>query len=267
MDKRKGPRKPLPVLPEGTPPIHIEKHSGLVWALVNRLNIPARVDRRDLVQEGMLQLIRAAQLYDPSLGATWATYAWKCALGGVLRTRRNYRCVGTIPEYVQRKFYRIARADPHATTGEVSQALEEERFRDKGGPPAPNTSKQQWDSPIYFAWRYGEDSLSRTVHSRRGSGTTNEQTLADTIPDPGPSLEEDLLLEDRARFAARLVAETDLTEIEEDIIRRRYFQEPEETLKEIGVSYGLSRERIRQLEAGALGKMRTLGTRILKSEE
>ena len=75
----------------------------------------------------------------------------------------------------------------------------------------------------------------------------------DNAETPGDGLEADALNEEVKRLIAKL------RPIEADILRKRFglVDESEElTLKEIGGQYSLSRERIRQLQEQALGKIR-----------
>jgi RNA polymerase primary sigma factor len=86
-------------------------------------------------------------------------------------------------------------------------------------------------------------------------GRLLEEVLDD--PDREPtSLSDDLALQHLTSEVRSLLAE--LRPIEADILRRRFgFEDDRElTLKEIGQKYNLSRERIRQLQEQALGKMR-----------
>ena len=86
-----------------------------------------------------------------------------------------------------------------------------------------------------------------------------EETRGDRIADdrPGPeSTVAEMELQERAReeIAEAMV---ELDPRERHIIQRRYLNRRPATLKELGESFGISRERVRQLEARAKAKMRT----------
>ena len=88
-------------------------------------------------------------------------------------------------------------------------------------------------------------------------GDEQDAALADFVPDPNPESLEDIA--DRAFLASDLrIALADLTDRERQVLAMRYGLEGEreQTLEDIGRSFGVTRERARQIEAGALRKLR-----------
>jgi DNA-directed RNA polymerase sigma subunit (sigma70/sigma32) len=71
---------------------------------------------------------------------------------------------------------------------------------------------------------------------------------------------------DRKRMIARLMSAAGLSARERDVLRRR-FGPREEVLDAIADDYGLTRERIRQIEAGALSKLRAAAERLGVEDE
>jgi len=85
-----------------------------------------------------------------------------------------------------------------------------------------------------------------------------EPTKGDVLPSAGPSPEDEAAeRQARGQLAWRVRgAMRSLTERERNIVRRRWMAD--ETLAEIGETYGLTRERIRQIEQGAMAKLKKL---------
>jgi RNA polymerase primary sigma factor len=94
-------------------------------------------------------------------------------------------------------------------------------------------------------------SLDRVVSNEDG------RTFVDFVQDPDAQLPSEQVI-DWAMNNQVMHCLTELRPIEADIIRKRFglVGEEEQTLKEIGQAYNLSRERIRQLQEQALGKIR-----------
>ena len=95
-------------------------------------------------------------------------------------------------------------------------------------------------------------SLDRPISDEDG------RRLIDVLVDPneGPAVPEQMASSETQTEMLRLLAS--LKPIEADILRKRFglVNDQELTLKEIGDKYSLSRERVRQLQEQALGKMR-----------
>lgn len=98
----------------------------------------------------------------------------------------------------------------------------------------------------------GTISLSTPI----GSAEDADAELGDMLEDPGPTPEELALLTDRHDLLNEYL-NTYLTPRENDVIRMRFgFDCPRLTLQEIGDRFGITRERVRQIEDKALMKLR-----------
>ncbi len=208
-----------------------------------------RMDPEDLVQIGMIGLMRACEKFDPNWGTKFSTYAvwWiRQAIGRgihdqadairlpvhmrerIAKYRRTRRALGLGQEYRASDIHAIAESLgwDEAYTARVAQLSEQKVI--------------SYDAP---------------VHEDGG-------TIGDFIADEGPNPEELAIAADLAEVIGALVA--DLDERKRDIVRRRFgLSGREETLQEIGDDYGITRERIRQIEEKALrilrGRARNLG--------
>ena len=100
--------------------------------------------------------------------------------------------------------------------------------------------------------------MEQPVSLDREMGEGDGRRFVDYMFDPDAKLPSELVLEDAMTKQVRQALEQDLKPIEADILRKRFglAGDNELTLKEIGQSYNLSRERIRQLQEQALGKIR-----------
>jgi len=85
-----------------------------------------------------------------------------------------------------------------------------------------------------------------------------ETTFLDVLPDQSENQEETMAGREEKDILQRVLAaaQADLDEREAFIIRSRFFSDSPATLQEIGDKYGISRERARQIEEKALGKIR-----------
>jgi RNA polymerase sigma-32 factor len=203
----------------------------------------------DLIQEGNVGLMKAVKRFDPSMNVRLVSFAVHWIRAEIHEyVLRNWRLVKIATTKAQRKlFFNLRRmkknltwlsADETATvarelgvtTAEVTEMEKRLSARDMSFDPTPEADEEEVYSPAAYLPAPDADPA--------------EQVEA------AESSDDD---SDRLRGAMdRLDARS------RDIVQRRWMNEEKATLHELADKYGISAERIRQIEAGALGKLRGL---------
>ncbi len=209
----------------------------------------------DLIQEGNIGLMQAVQRYDPSRGVKLSSYAAWWIRAYMLRfILNNWRLVKLGTTQAQRKLFfnlnkekaRLAAMGIEPTHAEIASRLK-----------VDEQDVVEMDHRLSAS----DASLDASVGDSDGRQTTRMDLLPATAPGPD-QLAEGLDLEHNLRrhledFRTTLVGK------ELIIFDRRLVAEDPITLQELGDEFGVSRERVRQLEARLTGKLRTFLAEVL----
>ncbi|MDU5230189.1 MAG: sigma-70 family RNA polymerase sigma factor, partial [Anaerococcus sp.] len=194
---------------------------------------------------GMLGMIRAAEKFDLSLGYKFTTYAYKWIDKAIRKAINKEGHTIRIPagKYLKlNKLKQILKANPEASDEEIYKILEKEGI-----------DKKQADD-LFLINRNQVNSTSLNINLDSEDSTGDE--LMDMVGDESTPVDMLILERDMENFLMQALDQ--LTERERQIIIYRYGLDNEKpkTLEEIGSIYDLSRERIRQIENQALGKLK-----------
>ena len=198
----------------------------------------------DLIQEGNIGLIRAVQRYDWRRGHRFSTHATWWIRQAISRAVADKGRTIRLPVYVNTALNRIRRERQRLLQELGREPTEEELAEATGLDPIRMVELQAAPgAPVSLELPVGED---------------EEQELGDVLADTESASPEDIATKQTLKDEVQRVLESVLTPRERLVLQLRFGlgNSQAHPLEQVGRELGITRERVRQIEAGALAKLR-----------
>lgn len=221
----------------------IENNMKLIEKIANKSIQTTTLTKSDLIQEGIFGLISALEKFNPSLGFKFSTYAAWWIKQAMFKAISEQSYAYNIPVYIQETLSRYKK-----TKQEMEQKAQKEVSKKD---VAKKLSLTEEKIDVFL------NAYTRAISIESGLVMTDNKELsfADVIEDEKQNVERDVIDIELKSHIKRALQH--LKEKEKNVIVLRFGLEDKErkTLEEIGNSYGVTKECIRQIEKRALNKI------------
>jgi RNA polymerase sigma factor (sigma-70 family) len=225
------------------------KHYGLAVNIARRFRCP-HLTQDDLIQEALAALCAAARTYDPENArhakfTTWAGTLINHHLFGVVNHYRRIGSMGNRNHYAPRNLRRHLWRDGSTHPDDIRKVLS-----NRWGGPNPS----DWECFVAVTmWSHIEQSLDEPVGDIYRNSPSALIPLVEMVEDEEilERMDEELRAEDYQKLIAEALEK--MTPKERDVAVRRVLKMLDDppTLEEIGQDWGVTRERVRQIESRA----------------